>query len=282
MEWKKISGGIMICPDGAFDLKNTFDCGQCFRWNEKEDGSYEGIVRGKYARLYPGDDGIIIENCSEDDLSTIWKDYFDLGNDYNSIRSEISAGCPQLSCAVESIDGIRILSQEPWEALCSFIISQNNNIPRIKGIIERLCLSFGDEIDGGRSFPSAEKIAALEIEELAPLRAGFRARYIIDAARKVADGSVKLEKMYDAPIDDCRRELMTIIGVGQKVAECTLLYGLHRLEAFPIDVWMKKALATHFSGVSADSIGQYAGVAQQYIFHYSRLLEGAVPGGKKQ
>lgn len=281
MEWKKISEGIKIIPDGAFDLKNTFDCGQCFRWNEREDGSYEGIVRGRYARLYCERDGIIIENCTEEDLEMIWTDYFDLGNDYDSIRREISSGCPELSCAVESIDGIRILSQDPWEALCSFIISQNNNIPRIKGIIERLCDTFGDEIEGGKSFPGAEKLASVGTEELAPLRAGFRARYITDAARKVSDGRVCLDKMYSAPIEDCRRELMTITGVGQKVAECTLLYGLHRLEAFPVDVWMKKALATYFSGVSAESIGRYAGVAQQYIFHYSRLLEGAVPGRKK-
>ncbi len=281
MEWKKISGGIKIFPDGAFDLKNTFDCGQCFRWNEREDGSYEGIVRGRYARLYRDGDGIVIENCTEDDLGSVWLDYFDLRNDYDSIRKEISDGCPQLTCAVESIDGIRILAQEPWEALCSFIISQNNNIPRIKGIIERLCASFGDEIDGGRSFPTAQRLAVLSPEELAPLRAGFRARYIIDAARKVSEGSVRLDKMYEAPIDGCRRELMTITGVGQKVAECTLLYGLHRLEAFPVDVWMKKALSDNFAGVSPDSIGRYAGVAQQYIFHYSRLAEGAVKGGKK-
>lgn len=155
--------------------------------------------------------------------------------------------------------------------MCSFIISQNNNIPRIKGIVSRLCENFGDKIEGGYSFPSAEKIANLEEKDLAPLRSGFRARYIIDAAKKVNSGEVELSHMKTSLIEECRKELMKITGVGAKVAECTLLYGLYRLEAFPVDVWMKKALETLFSGVSIEDLGDYAGIAQQYIFHYSRL-----------
>lgn len=255
----------------CFDLKNTFDCGQCFRWNENPDGSYSGIVRGKALRIFRREGSVFLEGCSEEDFNGIWKDYFDLDQNYDSIRKEIISLSPELRSAVESIDGIRILRQEPWEALCSFIISQNNNIPRIKGIVTRLCEGFGTPCENGSSFPSAEALACLSPEDLAPLRAGFRARYIIDAAQKVSSGQVDLEKMRTAPIEDCRKELMTITGVGAKVAECTLLYGLHRLEAFPIDVWMKKALATLFCGITPSSLGPYAGVAQQYIFHYSRL-----------
>ena len=271
MNYEITSRGIEINIGSCFDLKNTFDCGQCFRWNENPDGSFTGIVKDKCVRIYRDSDKIIIENSSEDDFKNLWENYLDLTVCYDDIRNEIISLDSRLQCAVDSIDGIRILNQEPWEALCSFIISQNNNIPRIKLIVSRLCENFGDEITGGYTFPSADKIACLSVDDLAPLRSGFRAKYIIDAAQKVSSGEVNLEKMRTAPIDECRKELMTIKGVGPKVAECTLLYGLHRLEAFPIDVWMKKALSTLFSGISPENLGKYAGIAQQYIFHYSRL-----------
>lgn len=271
MNYKITNRGVEITLSDGFDLKNTFDCGQCFRWNENPDGSYTGIVQDKETRIFKDADTVIIENCTESDFLNLWKSYLDLDNDYDKIRAEIVNRCPELKCAVDSIDGIRILNQEPWEALCSFIISQNNNIPRIKGIVTRLCENFGEKCGNGYSFPSADVIAKLTVDDLAPLRSGFRARYIIDAAQKVSNGTVNLEKMRTTPIEDCRKELMQITGVGAKVAECTLLYGLHRLDAFPIDVWMKKALKTLFSGVNPEKIGEYAGVAQQYIFHYSRL-----------
>lgn len=280
MEYKITDRGVEIKLNDAFDLRNTFDCGQCFRWTENADGSYSGIVRGKYVRVISDKGVIVLENSNEEDFLNIWKKYFDLENDYNEIRKEICVLCPKLSCAVDSMDGIRILSQEPWEALCSFIISQNNNIPRIKGIVSRLCEEFGEKSEYGYSFPTAEKIAQCTENDLAPLRAGFRAAYILDAAKKVARGEVVLEDMYILPIDECRTQLMKIKGVGPKVAECTLLYGLHRLDAFPIDVWMKKALSEFFSGVSADAIGRYAGVAQQYIFHYSRQESEKLKKGK--
>lgn len=270
MKYNITQRGAEIEIGSCFDLKNTFDCGQCFRWNENPDGSYSGIVKDREVRIFREAKNIVIENCTQQDFDEIWRKYFDLDASYNNIRSEIAELCPSLKCAVESINGIRILNQEPWEALCSFIISQNNNIPRIKGIVSRLCESFGQKCGNGYTFPSAQVIGELEVEDLAPLRAGFRARYIIDAARKVSSGSIDLEKMYDAPIDECRKELMTIVGVGAKVAECTLLYGFHRLEAFPVDVWMKKALADQFSGISIEALGRYAGIAQQYIFHYTR------------
>lgn len=262
--------GIELSIGSCFDLKNTFECGQCFRWDENSDGSYHGIVRGRELCISREGEKVILHGCSEEDYLSVWERYFDLNTVYDDIRSEITMLCPSLKCAVDSIDGIRILYQEPWEALCSFIISQNNNIPRIKGIVSRLCEGFGERCGSGYSFPSAETIAVLTEDDLAPLRSGFRAKYILDAARKVAEGSVDLDKMHTAPLDECRSELMKIKGVGVKVAECTLLYGLHRLEAFPVDVWMKKALAGTFNGLSIESLGKYAGVAQQYIFHYTR------------
>ena len=271
MEYIKTNRGIEIRIGKCFDLKNTFECGQCFRWNENTDGSYSGIVGNQYTTVFRDGGFIVIENADETDYQNIWEKYFDLNVCYDDIKRELISLDSRLKCAADSIDGIRILNQDPWETLCSFIISQNNNIPRIKGIVERLCENFGDKIENGYTFPSAEKITALDIDDLAPLRAGFRARYIIDAARKVSSGEVNLESMREKPIEDCRKELMKITGVGEKVAECTLLYGLHRLEAFPIDVWMKKALSTLFSGVSPENLGQYAGIAQQYIFHYSRM-----------
>ena len=272
MEINIKNNGIELIAADGFDLKNTFDCGQCFRWDEQPDGSYTGIAKGKRLRIYPTDKGLFLEGCAEDDFGSSWRDYFDLDTDYDAIKTELVELCPALKCAADSISGIRILRQEPWEALCSFIISQNNNIPRIKGIISRLCEGWGEKHDGYFGFPSADTLSRLSVEELAPLRAGFRARYIIDAARRVAGGEIALDDMYSMPIADCRRELMKIVGVGAKVAECTLLYGLHRLEAFPVDVWMKKALAQSFSGVTAESLGRYAGIAQQYIFHYTRNI----------
>ena len=271
MIFESTDKGIKIKLTDKFDLGNTFECGQCFRWNKNTDGSYSGIVKGRYAVVTPEDEDILICGAAESDMNDIWTDYFDLGNDYDTIRQEISEHCPGIKCAVDSINGIRILSQEPWEALCSFIISQNNNIPRIKGIVERLCENFGEKFDGGYAFPSAEVLADAELDDLAPIRRGFRARYIIDAAKKVSSGEVDLSGMRKAPLDDCCKELMSITGVGVKVAECTLLYGLHRLDAFPVDVWMKKALGSLFCGITPAEIGQYAGIAQQYIFHYSRL-----------
>ena len=179
---------------------------------------------------------------------------------------------PILAEAAQFAPGIRILNQDPWEALCSFIISQNNNIPRIKGIVERLCQTFGDEIDDGwYTFPTAEKLASLEPEDLQPIRAGFRARYIVDGARKVSSGEINPEKIRVTEINSARSELMKITGVGIKVADCTLLFGLHRVEAFPLDVWMKRAMKTLFPEMSPKDFGEYAGIAQQYIFHYSRM-----------
>ena len=254
-----------------FDTEQTLDCGQAFRWVKQDDGTFKGIAGGKAVTIGIDGDKIIIDGADEGD-EQFWRHYLDLDLDYGSIRKSLSQMHPILNEAAQFAPGIRILNQDPWEALCSFIISQNNNIPRIKGIVERLCQSFGDEIsEGCYSFPTADRIAALEPEELQPIRAGFRARYIIDGARKVADGQTDLERIRNMEINAARSELMKITGVGIKVADCTLLYGLHRLDCFPLDVWMKRAMGTLLPDIQPEYFGEYAGIAQQYIFHYSRM-----------
>ena len=247
----------------SFDLAETLDCGQCFRWNQQADGSYTGVAFGRVLNISEKNRSQVIEDA-------FWRDYFDYQLDYGKIRSDFAAFDPTLAQAAEFAPGMRILNQEPWEALCSFIFSQNNNIPRIKGIVSRFCAEFGRDIGGAYTFPAAKTIAVLQEDDLSGLRCGFRARYLLDAAKKVAQGEIDLDELRTVPLADARAKLMTIIGVGPKVADCTLLYGLHRLEAFPMDVWMKRAMSTLFPGRQPEFFGKYAGIAQQYIFHYSR------------
>lgn len=264
-----MSGYLEIAA--SFDPEQTLNCGQAFRWTE-HDGWWQGVAHGHYLRLKKNADTIIMD-CTQEEFDSLWHDYFDLSTDYTAIREELSTLDPIMKSAAEFAPGIHILRQSPWEALCSFIISQNNNIPRIQGIIERLCELFGEKIFGSEfyDFPSVEKLADLTVDDLAPLRAGFRAKYLIDAARKVAGGEVDLDKIAVSPVDFGRAELQKIVGVGPKVAECTLLYGFHKTECFPIDVWMKRAMSTLLPSLTPESFGANAGIAQQYIFHYSRM-----------
>ncbi|WP_407723341.1 DNA-3-methyladenine glycosylase family protein [Ruminococcus sp. JL13D9] len=266
------SENFILIPDVRdLDLEQTLDCGQSFRWTKQDDGSFSGVAFGKYVNISLDGTDMVIKNAAPED-EKIWREYFDLELDYGKIRGDISKLHPVLEEAARYAPGIRILRQEPYEALCTFIISQNNNIKRIKGIVARLCESFGDEIDEGvYTFPNAERLAELTPDDLAPLRAGFRNRYIIDSAKKVASGEVDLELCKTADYEAARAELMKITGVGVKVADCTLLFGMHRVEAFPVDVWMKRAMEKLFPGMSANDFGEYAGIAQQYIFHYSRM-----------
>lgn len=252
-----------------FDLAQTLDCGQAFRWSQNENGVWHGIAFGKYIELCQKDGDIIIAGSDQTDFENIWANYFDLERDYAIIIKDVSVN-ETVRKAAEYSSGIRLLNQDSWEALCSFIISQNNNIPRIKGIVERLCENFGDKINGGYTFPSAETVAKLTIDDLAVIRSGFRAKYIIDAAQKVVSGEINLNELKHTDYDTAREKLMTIKGVGPKVADCVLLYGLSRIEAFPRDVWIKRALEQMFDGELPECAIQYAGIVQQYIFHYIR------------
>ena len=253
----------------TFNLSLCLDCGQAFRW--QNDGTkWCGVAFGKYITIEQTETELIFYNSTEDDFNNIWKNYFDLDCDYTKIISEYDDN--YLKQAVKEYNGIRILHQEPWEALCSFIISQNNNIPRIKGIIERLCEKFGEGESGKKSFPSAETLSKLSVEDLAPLRAGFLAKYIIDAAQKVPNGEIDFEKIKAEPIEYGREELQKIKGVGAKVAECTLLYGFHKINAFPIDVWVKRIMAEMYPNGLPKCTKGTEGIAQQYLFHW-RIMQ---------
>ena len=255
------------------DLVQTFECGQCFRWQKNSENSYTGIFKGKKLELSQLTPNTIILSTDMSDFKKIWYKYFDLETDYKKIGENITTLHPILKKAYIECSGIRILRQEPWETLCSFIISQNNNIPRIKKIIKSLCDLFGDKIENSKekSFPSSEVISKLNLEDLEPIRSGFRAKYILDAARKVSSKIVDFNKIENLDYIDAKNELMKIKGVGPKVADCVLLYGFHRLEAFPEDVWIKRVMNKFFKNESPKIFGEYAGIAQQYLYHYSRM-----------
>ncbi len=252
-----------------FDLAETLDCGQAFRW-EENDSVWTGAAFGKILKLKADGDKLYLY-CTEDEFNEIWSDYFDLKTDYQKIREELRLMHPVLCEAEKFAPGIRVLRQEPWEALCSFIISQNNNIKRIKKIVKSLCETFGEDLGGIYSFPSAETLAKLSEEDLAPIKSGFRAKYILSAAQMVSSGEIDLKSLYKLELNSARNELMKIKGVGPKVADCVLLYGFHRTECFPLDVWMNKAMKMLFPNNKPEDFGTNAGIAQQFIFHYSRM-----------
>ncbi|MEF9852862.1 MAG: DNA glycosylase [Hydrogenoanaerobacterium sp.] len=259
---------LRIAKEDNFSLADTLNCGQCFRWDEAEDGSFEGVVEGVFCRARQTAEGIAVDS---DGSEQFWSNYFDIATSYAAVREQLCTDAT-LAQAAAFAPGIRVLRQYPWETLCSFIISQNNNIKRIRGIVTRLCESFGEKLPCGKySFPTAGQLAGLSIDELAPLRSGFRAKYIIDAANKVASGEVNLDDVAKQPLEEARKTLQTIIGVGPKVAECALLYGFGRMECFPLDVWMKRAMKELFPAGLPQCANEYAGIAQQYIFNYARL-----------
>ncbi len=262
------NGNTYIYDLDCFTLGATLDCGQAFRWRQISPTTWDGIVRDKYLKIEQTDNTVILHNTSPEDYYSIWESYFDLNRDYGKIIEQINN--QKLKTAAEYSRGIRILRQEPWETLCSFIISQNNNIPRIKGIIDRLTENFGEKIDGGYTFPTAEKIATLTLDDLSVLRSGFRAKYILDAAKKVADGTINLQALKLIDTEKAREELLKIYGVGNKVADCVLLFGLGHLSAFPKDVWIKRALEEMFGGSLSETNSEFAGIYQQYIFYYAR------------
>ena len=265
-------------PD--FDLAKTFECGQCFRWNvvdrsEKSDDNltYIGIAHGHAIKLRQSGNTIFM-SCNTEDFESIWRSYFDLDRDYSRIRNHLCID-DYMQKATGFGKGIRLLRQDKWETLCSFIISQNNNIPRIKTIINTLCQSFGDSIsfEGNeyQTFPSAARLVSIDASDLAPLRCGYRAEYIIKAAKAVAGNEIDLEELANSTPDRARASLKKLHGVGDKVADCVMLFGLHMLDAFPVDVWMKRAVAKHYGPDFDPKIfNPYSGIAQQYIFYYSR------------
>lgn len=270
MKIENKNNNIYIYGAEDFDLPHTLDCGQAFRWVCDENNVWSGVAFNRFLKLEKLTNGtIVLYNTTTEDFENIWKDYFDFDRDYGEIIKLLSEN-EVLRKACEYSHGIRILNQEPFETLCSFIISQNNNIKRIKGIISRLCENFGDKKDGYYTFPTAEKLASLTLEDLAVLRSGFRAKYLLDAAQKVVNGEVELNTLKEMNLDDARNQLMKIKGVGPKVADCCLLFSHRHTDAFPKDVWIKRAMEVLFGGELPECAKEYAGIAQQYIFFYAR------------
>lgn len=255
----------------CLSLEKTLESGQCFRWRREEtDGAviYRGIVGTRAARIRQEADGITLLDAEESELR-FWKDYFDAETDYEAILNRFSED-EILRRAVSENRGLRILRQEPFETLITFILSQNNNIPRIRGIVERLCTAIGEPIAAGYGFPSAGRLAKAEPSELEPIRAGFRTRYIMDAAQKAADGTVDLSEVGRADYETGKAMLRRIVGVGEKVADCVLLFAYHKTEAFPSDVWIKRIMAEYYkNGLPECAVGE-KGIAQQYLFEYFR------------
>ena len=265
------NGNIVLSETECFDVGLCLDCGQAFRWKQNENGEWQGVAHGKSLKIKQEGSTVILFNTTEEDFRDVWCKYFDLERDYKAIVNSYTDESLKIAC--KEYSGIRILKQDEWEAICSFIISANNNIPRIKGIIKRLCETFGEDTGDGYSFPTADRLADLTVEDLAPLRAGFRAKYIIDAARKISSGEVDIEKIKNLPFDEAKAELLKIKGVGEKVAQCALLYGFGRIEAFPVDVWVKRIVAELYPNGLPECIKGTEGIAQQYLFHWRRFRE---------
>jgi len=271
------NNNIILSSCQNFDLGQTFECGQCFRFEKDADGYFKGIANGRQLLLKQEEDTVTIFDVTLSEFNEKWKSFFDLDRDYEVIINELSFDA-RIKTAAEKTGGLRILKQDGWETLCSFIISQNNNIPRIKKIIASLCVLLGEQIsDGIYSFPSADKVAKAGIEGLAPIRSGFRAKYIIDAAEKIASGTVNFENILKLDYIEAKKELITIKGVGEKVADCVLLFGCGFYEAFPRDVWVKRVIEKYYgSDFSPDYFGKNAGIAQQYLFYYERKFASKI------
>lgn len=274
MEFINTKNGLSLINCDNFDPFVSCECGQCFRFNKIDDDSYDLFAKGRVLTISRIENGWHFKDIDEAEFKNTFFDYFDLSRDYGEIIKSYQSD-KQLTLAAESGNGIRIFRQDPWETLVSFIISQNNNIPRIKKIINSLCELLGEEKNGCFSFPDAQSIKIAGIEGLAPIKSGFRAKYIVDAAEKVVSGEVSLEHVANCGYEEALAELKKIKGVGDKVANCVLLFGFGYYEAFPVDVWVKRVINKYY-GTDFDpkSFGKYAGIAQQYLFYHERNVLG--------
>ncbi len=272
-----------------FDVAKTFNCGQCFRFEPVEESRHEtefaGVAFGRLISVAKDGDTLYIYNCTKDLFEQRIRHFLGLDLDYEQIRLDIteSTDSSYLRAAAETAKGIRILNQDRFEALCSFIISQNNNIPRIKKLINALSercgkqvLTEGMEEHGGReplyAFPSPEAVLSLGESTLKEMKFGFRAGYIADAVKKIAEGEIDLDAAAALEYEDCVEYLSRIKGVGIKVASCTALFSMEKYAAFPVDVWIRRVLERHFAPDFDPSVlGEYAGIAQQYLFYHARF-----------
>lgn len=274
----------------SFELKHIFECGQCFRWNLETDGSYTGVFGKNVLNVQKQDDEIIFQGMIEGEIKEVVTNYFDLNRDYSKIKEQLSKIDENVNQSVKYGEGIRILNQDLWETIISFIISANNNIPRIKGIIERLAKKYGEEIEwkGKKyyTFPTVEELSNASIKDFRELGAGFRDVRLYETTHKILEKRVDLDKLHrEKDTIKVRNELLTLSGVGPKVADCILLFStLKRFDVFPIDVWVrrvmnelyiknpdeKKVNKKEIEKIALEKFGDLEGLAQQYLFYWKR------------
>ena len=274
----------------SFNLKHIFECGQCFRWNENEDGSYTGIVRNNVLNIKMEKNKIIVKSYGEDDLQELFNFYFDMNTDYKAMKNKLMKIDSYMVESIKYGEGIRILNQDLWEMIISYIISANNNIPRIKGIIEKMSKKYGKKIVWNNNeyytFPTIEKLSKASVEDLRKLGLGFRDIRIYETTKMIKENKINLKEL--AKLDDTekiREELLKLSGVGPKVADCILLFStLKRLDVFPIDVWVrrvmnelyikkedeKKVSKKEIMKLANEKYGNICGIAQQYLFYWKR------------
>lgn len=282
----------LVLESRGLSLAQTLCCGQCFRWEALPGGLWRGVAAGRAVLLWESADGQLLclgqGGYVPEDEPDFWRRYLALDVDYAALQRVFRAAHPRLGACIDAAPGIRVLRQPFFETLETFLISQNNNIPRIRGIVARLCEAFGTPLGGGLyAFPAAERLAGCREADLACLRAGWRASYLLDAAQRTASGELCESELRAMDTARARALLMQTRGVGPKVADCTLLYGLGHWDAYPVDVWMRRADRALFTGRVHDA-GRYlnrrtqncAGIAQQYIFAWARSGGLAAPPEK--
>lgn len=272
----------------SFKVKDIFECGQCFRWNEEPDGSYTGIFGHNVLNVKEEKD-IVITGICDGNIEDICKNYFDLDRNYEEIKETLSLIDDNMKESIKYGKGIRILNQDLWEMIISFIISANNNIPRIKGIIERMSAKYGQEIKfRGTSyytFPTIDELSQASVKDLKDLGLGFRDRYVYETTKKIKEGKINLENLKQEPTNEVRKQLLTLTGVGPKVADCIMLFStLKRFDVFPVDVWVRRVMndlyihnedetkvnKKQIQEIARDKFGALEGIAQQYLFYWKR------------
>lgn len=280
----------IIKNQNSFELKDIFECGQCFRWNEQEDGSYTGVIKNGIINVKKEDETITFTGICDKNIEEVVNEYFDLKRDYEKIKEQLGNVDEYLKTSIQYGKGIRILNQDLWETIISFIISANNNIPRIKGIIERISQKYGNEIEwNGKkyyTFPTYEQLKDVTVQEYRNLGLGFRDIRLYETTQMILNKEVDLEKLKNNPnTQEVRNELLRLSGVGPKVADCILLFSdLKRFDVFPIDVWVRRVIndlyikeddETKVSKVKIEKLaeekfGDLKGLAQQYLFYWRR------------
>lgn len=270
-----------------FEPKHVFECGQCFRWLREDDGSYTGVVQGKVINVKKENDLIIFDNTNKEDFENIWFDYFDLGRNYGEIKKQLKVMDEYLEKATEFGKGIRILQQDGWEMLISFIISANNRIPMIQRAINNLSERYGKFIDEYRgkkyyAFPTPEELSTVSVEDIRACQTGFRDKYIKSVVDYVNENDEDVLSYRKLDTSECIKELVKFNGVGPKVADCIALFGMQKYDTFPVDVWVKRVMEEFYvednlslpkiRKFALDKFGDLAGFAQQYLFYYAREL----------